>query len=289
MWVRSGSALEIQTRARLAANTDASVWARLVVRDRQGKRHTTDVNMGAPSTTGTLNPSGSPGIVEQEGELDSFQCFLTPSTGAIVTAQDRSLVSSIVTDGSGPVVGRGQLAVVVHLNGIPLCQGYLWQGKQALGLWEFGELGPAGGPGYPRVVTGANPAAQTEASDAVPADAVWRLIAYQIQIVGIAADTAAPRLIVETPTRVRKFIGGLQDAIAGAETQTFVWGQGFGNFTLAAPTPFSDTEQISPRFEIPNPLYLAEGDILRTLTSGVFGATSNYGAPSITVEEWLVI
>jgi len=198
----------------------------------------------------------------------------------------------------GPTTKRGQAYVILASSKIPvegvsvsapvIAAGYVYDGH-IVPMGENTEPGPGGGEGFTRVFVGADPAAQTEANDAVPANAVWRLISYQIPIVGIAADTAAPRLIMETPTRVRKHIGGLQDAIAGAETQTFLWTQGYGNLTLAAPTVFTDTEVVSVRAELPSNLYLVEGDVLRTLTAGVFGATSNYGTPIITVEEWLKI
>ena len=60
---------------------------------------------------------------------------------------------------------------------------------------------------------------------------------------------------------------------------------GKAGFQQAAPAVQSDTEVISIQDGVPDHLYLVEGDIIRTRTSGTFQGTDNYGAPSITVEE----
>jgi len=190
------------------------------------------------------------------------------------------------------VTKRGEFyAVISTTDGSAftvLARGYVYP-NHGLDVGSFTEPGPGGGEGVLRVVTGANPAAGANASDAVPTNALWRLIAYQIELVSVAGSSAAPRLIAETPTRNRKWMGGLQDAVAGAETQTYLWGTGFASFTDAAPTPFSDTEAVSGRFEIPPNLFLTEADVIRTITAGTFQGTDNYAAPAIMVEEWLVI
>lgn len=132
------------------------------------------------------------------------------------------------------------------------------------------------GPGVLRVVTGTDPAANTEISETVPAGKMWRIISINFTLVtdGTAANRR-PRLFFDDGTTEFYRVGSTQDHAAST---TYV-------YTAAAQGASQSNNGNTVMLPLPPDLILGPGFRIRTSTASA-QSTDNYGAPAIYVEEW---
>jgi len=192
---------------------------------------------------------------------------------------------------------RGQLyarVVIVNPGDFEihtLCADYMYS-SISLTLGRIVDSGPGGGEGFITTVTGANPAAGAEASDAVPTNAVWRLLSYSIVLVTDAtvANRFARLMIDDGATTNRRWLGSaVTTAQTAALTYAHLFQRGYGGMNTdqgtqedPAGTVFGIVAGTLPDLDP-----LLEGYRLRTVTTGL-QAGDNYAAPIFQVEEWLV-
>ena len=178
-----------------------------------------------------------------------------------------------------------------------LCCGYVYDAKPFLSVGEHVEPGPGGGEGWIRTVTGANPAAASDTvSEAVPTNAVWRLLSFSAVLVtsSDAATWRTPNLIIDDGTTANRRNIWQGSTQAASLTITHLWqseyggsgAQGAGNVT------FTDTDTVVSREVLPQNLFLREAYRIRIVTTN-FDSTAvpvdDWAAPIFIVEEWLVI
>ena len=140
------------------------------------------------------------------------------------------------------------------------------------------------GQGILKTITGANPAAGAEASDAVPAGKEWKLLSYAIPLVTDA--TAATRIVDYVvddgaSTNRRAVLLGNQAGQTASLTRTHqIQGADIPE------TSFSDTETVLVSdHTLANLGRLPAGARIRTVTTAL-QAADDFGAPSIQVEEF---
>lgn len=131
-----------------------------------------------------------------------------------------------------------------------------------------------------KVVTGANPAANAEASDAVPAGKVWELMAYRIVMVQGATQTPLPILQLDDGTTIFAESPGSTTAQAVSTTAQYTWAPG-----LLTTGQLGTTPDIRSTGGLPEGIPLLPGYRVRTVTPGK-GANSDYGAPQMLVAEY---
>lgn len=135
---------------------------------------------------------------------------------------------------------------------------------------------PADGPGVIRSITGTDPAANTEFSETVPANARWRLLAVSVALVADA--NAANRettliiddgatIVAEIPSGTAQTANQTRRLTFARNVQRFATAQALG---IAAPLPDA---------------ILMGGYRVRSVTTNI-QAGDNYGAPQLWVEEW---
>lgn len=128
-----------------------------------------------------------------------------------------------------------------------------------------------------KVVTGTNPAANTETSDAVPAGKLWLIISYGVTLVA-TVQTPLPRLQVkDTAGTSLGIYPGMSAAMTAGVTSTLLWSP-----TLPLTGGAALTANTGP---IPDEIYLPEGFTIGTNTTGI-GVNCDYGAPVLYVIEY---
>lgn len=125
--------------------------------------------------------------------------------------------------------------------------------------------------------TGADPAANTEVSDTVPAGQVWALIAVVIDLVQGITQTPQPILQIDDGTTVVAESVGSTAAQGASTTCRYAWGTGYTLTGQIGATP--NIRSFAP---LPFGLVLPAGYRIRTVTLGI-GANTNYGAPRYLV------
>ena len=144
------------------------------------------------------------------------------------------------------------------------------------------------GAGRIRTVTGSNPAAGAQASDAVPTNAVWDLLTYSIVLVTDA--TSATRIVGAvvddgvTANR-RAVLYGNQGGHTASLTRTHLFAKGEDD-TGVNPGAFTDTDIVLASFRHLPVRQLLGGYRIRTFSSG-FQAGDDFAAPIFQVAEWL--
>lgn len=126
-------------------------------------------------------------------------------------------------------------------------------------------------------VLGANPAANTELSDTVPANTTWVLLGYAVTLVQGITQTPTPNLVITDGTNEVISFPGSSAAVSVSTTTRLCWVPGV---TLTAGA--GATRNYSP---IPIGLILPAGWKITTVTTGI-GANTDYGAPSIYVKAY---
>jgi len=171
-----------------------------------------------------------------------------------------------------------------------LCRGYIYALRN-ISLGEFTEPGPGGGEGFIRTVTGTNPAANAEASDAVPSNAIWKLLSYSIVLVADAnAANRTLRFVIDDGAAAnRRWVTEDTTAITAGQTRTRVIQRGYKAAMNIGGSGLTDTDTIASITDtLPDDLVMVEAYRMRTITPGL-QATDNYAAPIFQVEEWLVL
>lgn len=125
-------------------------------------------------------------------------------------------------------------------------------------------------------VAGANPAANAEISDTVPAGKWWVLISVSVQLVQGATQTPFPSLVIDDGANItyQAFCGTA--AVSAATTTQLTWAVNLPSVGAAASTANSGP--------LPRDFILPAGYRIRTLTTGI-GANTDYGVPSYFVCE----
>lgn len=138
------------------------------------------------------------------------------------------------------------------------------------------------GPGLPRTITGTNPAAGAEITEAVPTNARWRV--KSILLIFETDGTVATRKVV------LKFNDGVNDFVVlgpgGDQTQTasisgfrYEWIEGIG-------LEHAERTNVGSMMGLPPDLILFQGwSFLTDTINGVAG--DDYAAPIFAVEEWI--
>lgn len=128
-------------------------------------------------------------------------------------------------------------------------------------------------------VTGINPAANTELSDAVPANKIWIVLSYFVQLVQGITQTPQPILQFDDGASVFWESVGSTAAQAASTTCSYTW-----SHTYASPSAQFSTganvRAFAPLSQIP----LLAGYHIKSSTLGI-GANSDYGAPQLYVAE----
>lgn len=131
----------------------------------------------------------------------------------------------------------------------------------------------------PVVVTGTNPAANTEISETVTAGQVWEIVAVSIVLVQGATQTPQPILVIDDGTDVMFEMFGSSGAQQASTTCRYTWAPGA---TLTG--QIGATANVHSTAPLPSGLVLVAGSRIRTSTIGI-GANSDYAAPQITVRR----
>ena len=245
-----------------------------------------------------------------EERLQSITSFTTDrTTNRVIVVPNGTgnaeIVDAVVT-GNFATMKRGQFYVVGFIIPRPFGQyagddeygrrflrGYLYENHNVV-LGDDVEPGPGGGEGFIRTVTGTNPAAAAEVSEAVPANATWKLLHFSV--VCAQGATQTPRVILvcdDGAAANRVFVTGQANAQSADTTRTWIFPRGatlpdnsaYLGFAAAA----VDTDSLLEGGRLPNDgVLLVEGDRIRTATQGI-GANTNFAAPIFEVEEWLVL
>ncbi len=190
-------------------------------------------------------------------------------------ANNDGVVAAITVRGNGLAL-RGAFYMIITLQPDSptqriLCADYLYRFRQPM-LGTLVGPGPEGGPGLMRSIQIANPAAGTELSATVPANALWRLHSLRTVVVGGAA-AYNPSLIVTDGTNIKWESGVV--TIVGAATEPITW---------AMSGAFREADALSA---VPIPInnFLPEGYVIET--EGIT-ADDDYGVGELLIEEWLV-
>lgn len=132
------------------------------------------------------------------------------------------------------------------------------------------------GPGTLKSITGTNPAAGTEISETVPANAVWKPLSISYSLV--TATTAAdrfPQPVLDDGTNVY-YAPPSFGAHAANLTKTY---------NIADVEINASTSTVNVNIPLPAGIVLQSGHRFKTNTSGI-QAEDNYSAPQLYVEEW---
>jgi hypothetical protein len=127
------------------------------------------------------------------------------------------------------------------------------------------------------VVTGADPAANTECSITVPGAGEYVLLYFYVQCVQGATQTPTPRLYLKDGSTILATFPS-SSTIAASTTVNCVWAPDLPQLQTGATT---DVHLTAP---IPQRLTVKSGWTLETVTTGK-GANTNYGAPIAIFER----
>lgn len=171
--------------------------------------------------------------------------------------------------------------VIAHLgiNGdrmLILCQGNVSK-KFGINYPQQVVDSPMQQRGLSVVVTGADPAANTETFDTLNSLTFHRLISYRVEFVtGAAAATRRPSLQIDDGVSNAIIIPSAGDVII-SETWILQWGVGLANLV--------DTTGKRQTMPLPADLWLPPGAGVGTVTTAL-NALDNYGAPLIWDERF---
>ena len=129
-------------------------------------------------------------------------------------------------------------------------------------------------------ITGNDPAANAECSDAVPAGKWWWLLSYSVQCVQGVTQTPLPILQIDDGAVVIFESPGSNVVQALSTTTTYTWAPGLVLTGQIGATP--NIRSVAPLSDL---LLLPPGYRVRTVTPGL-GANTNYGAPALYVAEF---
>lgn len=199
-----------------------------------------------------------------------------------------------ISGGTAAQPKRGQTYVRASIVPTPeggpslamLFQGYLYRGFSPT-LGTNIEPGPGGGRGNLRTVTGTNPAANTEASEAVPANAIWRLLSWSIVLVTDAnvANRNTNLIADDGTTANRSWFILSTFAHAASLTRTHLFFIGNDTVSPVSSPVTTDTDVIGHLGNLPD-YVLRPASRIRTNTTAI-QVGDDYAAPIFQVEEWI--
>lgn len=223
------------------------------------------------------------------GEVSEYAVTLAPTSDRAVTEGNvffgaGFLLSCVAHLASGNA-NRGQCYVRAHVQrgeGTPAVKLHHVIGGYVTD--EYGPSFPMGkiegsleGPGIMRSITGTNPAAGVEISETVPTGARWKVHSVQATLVTSGAGAnRGPALTYDDGTTIFAQVGDFYNQTAGL-TSAWCWAIHF------VPMVSLNT------FLTNNMAYagqLLAGYRIRTVTINV-QAGDNWGAPQLSVEEWI--
>jgi hypothetical protein len=144
--------------------------------------------------------------------------------------------------------------------------------------WPYGrQIFAQEGPGRIRSITGTTPGAGSEINEVVPPNVRWSLIAFFFKLVtGAAVANRFPRVTLDDGANVY-FNSGQPTAQVASTTDTYSATPGLPNGNDAGGVGI---------IALPQPLYLAAGHHVRTVTQNI-QAADQYTAPQYLVQEWV--
>jgi len=186
-----------------------------------------------------------------------------------------------VSPSTGPVRrGECYVRVTLLLDGEPvlrLSSAYLTDSKTV--SWPPGQYeGFTEGAGLRKLVTGTDPAANVEINEAVPSNAIWKIIGVKVALVADAnvANRTVALIVNDGASNILVLV---TEAVQTAgQTRNYNW------FPLAP----RETAFTQGQIEIPIPdnLILPAGwKLVSETTNRQIG--DNYGAPLLIIEEWI--
>lgn len=128
-----------------------------------------------------------------------------------------------------------------------------------------------------KVITGSDPAANTEFSVTVPASTTYKLLAVTVSLVQGATQTPQPSLLIDDGTNPVVQILGASSAQNASVTTRYTWAPG-NTLTAGGAATVANAP-------LPADLVLPAGYRVTSSTAGI-GANSNYGAPALLVVEY---
>jgi hypothetical protein len=130
------------------------------------------------------------------------------------------------------------------------------------------------------VVTGTNPAANTEFSETVPTGQRWQLLAVTVSLAQGITQTPQPILVIDDGTTVLFESFGSSAAQAVSTTCRYTWAPGHPLTGQVGAT--TNVHSTGP---LPRGLLLPAGYRVRSSTIGI-GAATDYGAPTLFVVKF---
>lgn len=134
-----------------------------------------------------------------------------------------------------------------------------------------------GGRGDIRSITGTDPAAGVEISEAVPTNAVWRPLLFRFSLTtsGAGSPRTVMLIIDDGTSELARLQPMATQAISTTVIYTWAAGAGYGGATANGQT-----------MPMPADIYLREAFRLVTVMANLDGG-DNYSSPQYLVEEWL--
>jgi len=136
------------------------------------------------------------------------------------------------------------------------------------------------GSGELRVVSGTNPAANTEITEAIAVATYWQLVAVKLTMVQGITQTPQPILLIDDGATV--FFEGFGSSAAQAASTTCVYTFAPG---LSLTGQIGSGANVHSNAPLPSDLLIGPSYRVRTSTLGI-GANSDYGAPVLYVIEY---
>lgn len=231
--------------------------------------------------------------------------FASGSARSLVSAgSDRSVRSdgyvvefALIAEGTPPAQ-RGQCyiqALILYSNDVNvkntkqiISAGYCYAGHFPT-LGEIVEPGPAGGHGYIYIFTGANPAAGSLPSDTQPAGTIWRLLAYQVPLVtdGTVGNRA---FLLTANSGTYRLLHVNLNTQAASLTRGWAWLPGTDLSTTVGGSFVDGASTFLASYTLDLKEFTLGGMLYELLDSGTLAHTGgdDFGAPSLTVEEWVM-
>ena len=250
-----------------------------------------DLRVGVQTALSGLVIGVSGMMMNADGETSKFTVTVAPTSNRVETVVSNNIGSGWILHAqahviSGTVTPRSVYvtARIVSNTGTPavpmamLFAGYLSDHPFPAypTATEDGQLEQQGNL---RSVTGTDPAAGSECSDTVPANARWRLISWRAALVTDAnVATRQVHLVIDDGTLI------LANYPAGT-TQIASLTRNYNGLDIGVVPALTDVEIYIPTNF---PVLLAAGSRITTVTTSI-QATDNYGAPQMLVEEYLVL
>lgn len=227
-----------------------------------------------------------------KGEIEPFAFTHTPNTDRTTRTQDYkvgagALLNLVIFASSGsPLIG--QTYVMAHLilgfTGATIVLGQLLGGyvtaAQPLAYPGSPIESSIAGGGYVRTITGTDPAVGDDISEAAPTGARWQLLAASFDFTGTTASSGRSVGIGVTASGVKKW---------QAHAHTTQGGTGLASYYCAVGAwDVSTLTDLTRVIAIPEDAPMLGGETFFTVRNNGL-ADDDFGAPLLTVREWLEV